>query len=186
MSDFLDHMQRMPRLDAFDFDHPSALLGYGLVLTGTAFPEQYDVTLDGVVGAAGGGLRPKPTVVGYLRLRHGHFRAEAQEFGGETVYEAWPEGDGIFEENERLHHLTTAILCIDGWRAERGLARPAASPETEAAHRIAAAVARIVYNERTHGATCSAIMAGLELAKRAATRSADTDAHVDDVADSLP
>lgn len=141
------------------------------------------MTLDGVADAALGGLQSKPMVVGYLRLRHGHFRAEAPEFGGETVYEAWPEGDGIFDEDERIYRLTTAILCIDIWRAERGLARPPASPETEAAHRIAAAVARIVDKERTHGATRNAIMAGLELAKRSVIRSANGKSLGDKAAD---
>ena len=170
MSNFLDHLKRMPRLDAFDFEYPSCLLGYGLVLTCRACPEQYTVTLDGVAEVADGGSSPKPTIVGYLRLRHGHFRAEAPDCGGETVYETWPKGDGIFEDDERLQHLMTALLCIDGWRAERGLPRPSVDPEAETARRIAAAFAQTIQNERSHGASLATIMAGLEIARRAAMR----------------
>ena len=186
MSDFRDHLQRMPRLGAFDFEYPRALLGYGLLLTCTACPEQYDVTLDDVADVASGGMRPEPTVVGYLRLRHGHFRAEAPECGGETVYEAWPKGDGMFDDDERLRHLTSAIICIDGWRAERRLDRPVASPETKAADRIAAAIARIIDKERAEGASIGAIVGGLEVAMRTATRSATSEAHDDDEAEASP
>ena len=168
MSDFLDHLKRMPGLDAFDFEYPSLLLGYGLVLTCRACPEQYAVTLDGVAEVADGGSSSKPTVVGYLRLRHGHFRAEAPDCGGETVYEAWPKGDGMFDDDERLHHLTTAVLCIDGWRAERGLLRPSVDPEAETARRIAAAFAQVIQSERSDGVSIATIMAWLEIARRAA------------------
>lgn len=186
MSDFLEHLERMPRLDAFDFEYPRSLLGYGLVLKGRAFPEQYDVTLVADADAAGDRPRREPTVVGYLRLRHGHFRAEAPDCGGETVYEAWPKGDGMFDDDERLQHLTTALLCIDGWRARRGLARPSSTPEAEAALRIAAAFARIITDERSQGASREAILAGLEIARRGATRSSLSDAPLGDVANPLP
>src|SRR5437879_2641767 len=34
---------------------------------------------------------------GYLRLRHGHFSVDCPDVFGETVYEASPNGDGIFD-----------------------------------------------------------------------------------------
>jgi len=78
--------------------------GYTLVRTCTACPEQYDVFKEGVQ-------------VGYLRLRHGYFRADAPDCGGVTVYEAEPNGDGMFEVDERDHYLEEAIKAIDLWRA---------------------------------------------------------------------
>jgi len=60
-------------------------------------PEQYNVHLD-------------DEKVGYLRLRHGHFRAECK---GETVYEASPNGDGGFDYDERDSYLNAAIEAID-------------------------------------------------------------------------
>lgn len=71
--------------------------GYQLECTCSACPEQYDVYKNG-------------EAVGYLRLRHGHFRAE---YNRTIVYEADTEGDGLFEENEREFHLTMAIIAID-------------------------------------------------------------------------
>jgi len=73
--------------------------GLRLVCTCGACPEQYDV-FDGDVQ------------VGYLRLRHGWFRADVPVAGGETVYESYPKGDGIFEDDERLIELTKAIKAI--------------------------------------------------------------------------
>ena len=70
---------------------------YTLVLTCHACPEQYDVFLHG-------------EEVGYLRLRHGHFRAECRN---SVVYEASTRGDGIFEDDERDHHLRMAVSAID-------------------------------------------------------------------------
>lgn len=70
-----------------------------LVQTCGACPEQYDVFLDG-------------ETIGYLRLRHGYFRADYPCCGGETVYEAYPMGDGIFEEDEREHYLNEAKIAL--------------------------------------------------------------------------
>ena len=72
---------------------------YELVQTCGACPEQYDVFLDG-------------QEVGYLRLRHGTFRAEYPTCGGTEVYRANPEGDGVFEYHERNHYLNQAIRAI--------------------------------------------------------------------------
>lgn len=70
-----------------------------VVLTCGACPEQYDVFL--------GQLQ-----IGYLRLRHGAFRADYPDCGGETVYEASPRGDGKFEDDERDHYLRFALKAL--------------------------------------------------------------------------
>jgi len=69
---------------------------------GGACPEQYEATFDG-----------KP--VGYLRLRHGFFRVECPDCGGETVFESETKGDGIFDDTERAHFLGMAQLAIRAW-----------------------------------------------------------------------
>lgn len=74
--------------------------GLKLVCTCGACPEQYDV-----FDASG-------QQVGYLRLRHGYFRADVPECCGETVYEAEPRGDGIFETDERAGYLSAAVAAI--------------------------------------------------------------------------
>ena len=65
-----------------------------------ACPEQYDV------------YDNDDQLVGYLRLRHGHFVARYPGVGGEVVYEAHPQGDGIFEPDERDYHLERAKVAI--------------------------------------------------------------------------
>lgn len=76
---------------------------YVLVETCGACPEQYDVYL-GANGAQ----------VGYLRLRHGRFTADYVYDGADLcVYTANPEGDGIFEYEERTHYLNHAIRALD-------------------------------------------------------------------------
>lgn len=69
---------------------------FKLVRTCCACPEQYDVYFGS-------------EEVGYLRLRHGNFRAD---YRGETVYTANPKGDGIFEYDERSFYLNQACLAI--------------------------------------------------------------------------
>jgi hypothetical protein len=79
------------------------ILGYQLRCTCPACPEQYDVlTADG-------------NKIGYLRLRHGWFRADAPACGGETVYESNPNGDGMFDDDERVPELTKAVEAIQAW-----------------------------------------------------------------------
>ncbi len=73
--------------------------GYQLFLTCLACPEQYDVYLNG-------------EQVAYLRLRHGRFYASYPDVGGVMVYESYPKGDGIFEDDERETELTNAIKAI--------------------------------------------------------------------------
>ena len=54
--------------------------------------------------------------VGYLRLRHGQFRAYWTEGETVTVYEAYPNGDGGFDDDEREKYLTAAVQAIDAAR----------------------------------------------------------------------
>jgi len=68
---------------------PVLIHGYLLERTCFACPEQYDVY-------AG------EEQVAYFRLRHGSFYAAVPDHGGEIVYQADPDGDGIFEDNERF------------------------------------------------------------------------------------
>ncbi len=70
-----------------------------LELTCGACPEQYD---------AFWGDRQ----VGYLRLRHGEFRVDVPDCGDETIYEAEPNGDGQFDDDERETYLTAAKEAI--------------------------------------------------------------------------
>lgn len=84
--------------------------GLKLVCTCGACPEQYDA-FDG------------ERQVGYLRLRHGWFRADCPTAGDETVHEAYPKGDGVFDdEDERLAHLTEAVKKIREWMAKNDAA----------------------------------------------------------------
>jgi len=70
-----------------------------LVQTCFACPEQYEAFLDG-------------KLVGYLRLRHGFFRVDYPDAGGETIYSAETKGDGIFSRDERDFHLEMAKKAI--------------------------------------------------------------------------
>ena len=74
--------------------------GYELQETCGACPEQYDVYKDG-------------EICGYLRLRHGHFSVDYPDCGGETIYTASPNGDGIFDEDEREFYLMEAVKAIE-------------------------------------------------------------------------
>lgn len=82
-------------------DEDIVIDGYRLVCTCSACPEQYDV-FDDKTGDK----------VGYLRLRHGHFRADAPDCGDETVYESFTGGDGIFDDDERMPELRKAVFAI--------------------------------------------------------------------------
>ncbi len=67
-----------------------------LAQTCYACPEQYDVYLD-------------KEIIGYMRLRHGYFRAD---FMGEPVYGVYTKGYGCFDDDEREEHLTNAKKAI--------------------------------------------------------------------------
>jgi hypothetical protein len=77
------------------------ILGCRLLCTCPACPEQYEV-IDNATGAE----------IGYLRLRHGYFRADYPNVRGETVYDSQPKGDGIFDDDERLPELTKAVEAL--------------------------------------------------------------------------
>lgn len=77
--------------------HPLIIGKYALEGGGSC-PEQYDVMLNG-------------EEVGYLRLRHGWFRADCPY--GNTIYDASPNGDGLFDDEEREKYLTEAVAAID-------------------------------------------------------------------------
>lgn len=64
-----------------------------------ACPEQYDAFYNG-------------EKVGYLRLRHGHFTVNYPYSGGELIYNAYPNGDGMFHWDERDYYLKKARKAI--------------------------------------------------------------------------
>ena len=74
---------------------------YNLEIVNTcgACPEQYDIFKDG-------------KQVAYYRLRHGEFRVDIPECGGETIYNDEPFGDGTFYSSERLVYLTKAMRAV--------------------------------------------------------------------------
>lgn len=80
--------------------------GYRLERTCHACPEQYDVY-------AG------EEQVAYFRLRHGVFRVDVPDCGGETIYEVDPYGDGIFTREERVGYLTKAVLAVQEYYINR-------------------------------------------------------------------
>lgn len=90
-----------------DFDGKT----YFLKETCGACPEQYDVFLEDE--------NFEKKQVAYLRLRYGRFRADVPDCGGETVYSANPDGDGMFEDYERKYYLTKAIIAVDSYLEEQ-------------------------------------------------------------------
>ena len=75
--------------------------GCRCICTCSACPEQYDVFDD-----------DNGKQIGYLRLRHGYFRADVPDCGGDIVYEAHTRGDGVFDDDERMPQMTAAISAI--------------------------------------------------------------------------
>lgn len=74
--------------------------GYTLHRTCYACPEQYDVfDVDG-------------NMVAYLRLRHGAFRVDVPDCGGDTILSEGVEDDGIFSDKNRRKYLVKAIKRI--------------------------------------------------------------------------
>lgn len=82
--------------------------GCRLICTCSACPEQYDVFDNNGVQ------------IGYLRLRHGYFRADVPECGDKTVYESHTKGDGIFDDDERDQELANAIAAIKDYYSKTG------------------------------------------------------------------
>ena len=77
-----------------------------LIQTCGACPEQYEAFIKDFFSETG--LRQ----VGYLRLRHGFFRVDYTDCGGETIYEARPRGDGCFNDDEQEFFLEEAKEAI--------------------------------------------------------------------------
>jgi hypothetical protein len=101
----LDELSRLDQelgMDDVEWPESRELDGLKLVCTCGACPEQYEV-FDG------------DRQVGYLRLRHGRFRADCPSVGGETVYHSNTKGDGVFAEEERDEQLGLAIKKIREW-----------------------------------------------------------------------
>ncbi len=99
-----------PRAFSYCTDKPSefprpmtrdrTILGLDLVNTCYACPEQYDVYM-------------ADKQVGYLRLRHGWFRCDANKCGGPMIYHTNEcKGDGIFTDDERDFFLQEAITAL--------------------------------------------------------------------------
>lgn len=70
--------------------------GIDLVRTCGGCPESYDAYKDGLY-------------VGYMHLRHGHFTVNTEDY----TWLAHPEGDGIFEADEREYYLNKACKVLD-------------------------------------------------------------------------
>lgn len=81
-----------------------------LVMTGGGCPEQYDALIG-------------DEIIGYLRLRHGSFRAEYLGYPEpKIVCTAEPDGDGSFQEEERTRHLNRACRAlIQEYQEHKGL-----------------------------------------------------------------
>lgn len=76
--------------------------GIRLKMTSSSCPEQYDA------------FDTEGNLIGYLRLRHGTFRVDCPECGGDTVYEAeleYGQGD-FYGDNERRKYLDAAKRAI--------------------------------------------------------------------------
>jgi hypothetical protein len=73
------------------------------VMTCIACPEQYDV------------FDSSGKQVGYVRSRHGEVRCDFPGCGGETIYEAFPEGirgDCFETDEDRSYHLKEIVRRI--------------------------------------------------------------------------
>jgi len=70
-----------------------------LKMTCYAMPEQYEAFIDG-------------RQVGYLRLRHGTFRAHYPDHMASPVYIADTLGDGSFDDREREPQIRAALIAV--------------------------------------------------------------------------
>jgi hypothetical protein len=70
---------------------------FELVQTSRAWPEQYDVYLDG-------------EEIGYMRVRHGYYSAE---YKGVEVFCSYIDGDGFFDDGERDFYLRRGLGAIE-------------------------------------------------------------------------
>lgn len=73
--------------------------GLEIKMTSGACPEQYEIFKDG-------------QQVAYYRLRHGEFTVDFPNVTGEEIMCESPNGDGIFDNDERLTYLTKAMRKV--------------------------------------------------------------------------
>ena len=92
-------------------DEDIVISGCRLICTCSVCPEQYEV-FDNETGKQ----------LAYFRLRHGHFRADVPDVGGQTVYDADTKGDGWFEDTERRAELERAIKAVKEYWAKNSAA----------------------------------------------------------------
>jgi hypothetical protein len=85
------------------------ILGYTLIRTCYACPEQYDVYDETDTEFK--------NIKAYMRLRHGTFRVTCPDVGGDVVYTSNPHGDGIFMDFERDRELMNAIKAVKAYYA---------------------------------------------------------------------
>lgn len=83
------------------------LQGYVFERTCYACPEQYDVK------------DQNGSIIAYLRLRHGSFTVSCPDVGGDVIYEGAPNGDGIFDDDERMKYLSDAVAAIQDYYFNR-------------------------------------------------------------------
>lgn len=111
----MNFIQKLRRLNqkskgwgkAFDSQYPQVSVikklyaknGLHIELTCGACPEQYDVFKG-------------DEQVAYYRLRHGEFRVDFPDCGGETIYYSEPNGDGIFDSSERFNELAKSMRAL--------------------------------------------------------------------------
>jgi len=67
--------------------------------TCSACPEQYEAFIG-------------DKQVGYLRLRHGYFYVSYPDCNDNIIYDAYPKGDGMFEDDERAYYINEAKKAI--------------------------------------------------------------------------
>lgn len=74
--------------------------GLEIIMTCEACPEQYEIFKNG-------------KQIAYYRLRHGEFSVSCQDNEGEEIIMSEePNGDGMFDPNERLNYLTKAMRKV--------------------------------------------------------------------------
>ena len=92
---------RVAQMRAFDWDEERQIDEFKVKCTCGACPEQYSIfDING-------------NECGYLRLRHGVFRVDYPTCGGEVLFDAFPRGDGLFDnEKERDTYMLLALDAI--------------------------------------------------------------------------
>lgn len=70
--------------------------GLELKMTCGFAPEQYEVFKGG-------------KQIAYFRLRHGEFTVHCPDYPGELMFFAEPNGDGMFDDEERIEFMTNAL-----------------------------------------------------------------------------